>query len=85
MDKSVYVSCLLERLSTMIQENAKSAKRYKELVSNRGETIYWDYLNKLNSVDRELFLKEGVIYSKSDLQRVRIELNKVLIEMEKGK
>lgn len=88
MNKQEYAKQLLSRLAYMIDENEKANKIYKQLqmkipAYERGHDAYWEAINKLPESDYNIWRKDGLIYSKSALQRIRIELNTVLIELEK--
>lgn len=88
MNKQEYVKQLLSRLSYMISENEKASKIYKQLefkipAYESDREAYWAALRRLPEQEYDIWKKDGVIYSKSALQRIRIELNTVLIELEK--
>jgi hypothetical protein len=88
MNKQEYVKQLLSRLSYMISENEKASKIYKQLESKLpayepDHEAYWAALRRLQEKEYEIWKKDGIVYSKSALQRIRIELNTVLIELEK--
>jgi hypothetical protein len=88
MNKQEYVKQLLSRLTYMISENEKASKIYKQLefkipAYERNHEAYWAALRQLPEKEYEIWKKDGVIYSKSALQRIRIELNSALIEIEK--
>lgn len=88
MNKQEYVKQLLNRLSYMISENEKASKAYKQIKSKlpayeRDHEAYWAALRQLPEADYNIWKKDGVIYSRSSLQRIRIELNMALIEIEK--
>ena len=89
MNKQEYAKQLLSRLAYMINENEIANKIYKQLqfkipAFQVGSNAHWEALNKLSEKDYNIYNKMGMIYSKSALQRVRIELNTILIEIEKG-
>lgn len=88
MNKQEYVKQLLSRLTYMISENEKANKIYKQIKSKipayqLGDDAYWKVINQLPEEDYNIWRKKGFIYSRSALQRIRIELNTVLIELEK--
>lgn len=88
MNKQEYVKQLLSRLAYMISENEKANKIYKQLkfkipAYEPGNDARWEAIRQLPEADYNIWSKDGVIYSKSSLQRIRIELNTVLIELEK--
>lgn len=89
MDKQLYAKCLSERLMEMTAANEAAniifVKELKPQMNNlnSGTHAYWDWFNGLSAYQQKIFLNDGKIYKKSDFKRVRIELNKVLIEAEK--
>ena len=48
-----------------------------------GTNAYWSWFDGLSYYKKKIVRNDGKIYKKSDFKRVRIELNKVLIEVEK--
>lgn len=89
MDKQLYAKCLSERLMEMSAAN-KSAqivfvKELKPQMDNLDSSAnaYWALFNRLSAYQQKILLNDGKIYKKNDFKRVRIELNKVLIEAEK--
>lgn len=89
MDKQLYAKCLSERLMEMSAVNEAAnlvfVKELKPQMNNLdfGTNAYWAWFNRLSAYQQKIFLNDGKIYKKSDFKRVRIELNKVLIEAEK--
>ena len=89
MDKQLYAKCLSERLMEMTAANEAAniifVKELKPQMNNldSGTNAYWAWFNRLSDYKKKIFLNDGKIYKKSDFKRVRIELNKVLIEAEK--
>ena len=89
MDKQLYAKCLSERLMEMSAVNKAAnlvfVKELKPQMNNLdfGTNAYWDWFNRLSAYQHKIFLNDGKIYKTSDFKRVRIELNKVLIEVEK--
>lgn len=89
MDKQLYAKCLSERLMEMTAANEAAniifVKELKPQMNNldSGTNVYWAWFNRLSDYKKKIFLNDGKIYKKSDFKRVRIELNKVLIEAEK--
>lgn len=83
-----YQKILLKRLLKMIEDNEygkhRAAQINKTLPVHSFTEEWWKQLNKLNSKDRALVLNEGRIHTKAAIKRVRIELNKAMIEWEKG-
>ena len=88
MDKRLYAKCLSERLIEMTETNEATNKIFvKELKPQMndfdiGTVAYWTWFNTLSAYQQNIVLNDGKIYKKSDFKRVRIELNKVLIESE---
>lgn len=89
MDKQLYAKCLSERLIDMTTANkAANAIFVKELKPkmnslDSGTNTYWSWFDGLSDYKKKIVRNDGKIYKKSDFKRVRIELNKVLIEAEK--
>ena len=90
MDKQLYANYLSERLINMTAANEAANRVFvKELKPqmnnlNSGTNAYWAWFNRLSAYQQKIVLNDGKIYKKSDFKRVRIELNKVLIEVEKA-
>lgn len=89
MDKQLYAKCLSERLMEISATNESAqivfVKELKPQMNNLDSSTnaYWAWFNGLSACQQKIFLNDGKIYKKSDFKRVRIELNKVLIEVEK--
>ena len=89
MDKQLYAKCLSERLMEMSMANEAANKIFvKELKPkmnnlNSATSVYWSWVNTLSEYQKKILINDGRIYKKSDFKRVRIELNKVLLEAEK--
>ena len=86
MDKKEYSKQLANRLVYMLEENEKSTTIYvklKKQYENKTQD-YWQWYLRLNDQQKDIMDKQGKIFKQSDIQRVRIELNKILIEIEKG-
>ena len=83
-----YQKILLKRLLKMIEDNEygkhRAAQIKKTLPAHSFSEEWWKQLNKLDSKDRALVLNEGRVHSNAAIKRVRIELNKAMIEWEKG-
>lgn len=90
MDKKEYAIHLLKRLSSMLEENRHARKVFVAL-ENKLPSWYDDpdahqmVYNSLSDNEKRIYNKGGVIHSRSAIQRVRIELNTILIEIEKGR
>lgn len=91
MDKQLYAKCLSERLMEMSAVNKAAnlvfVKELKPQMNNLdlGTNAYWAWFDGLSDYKKKIVRNDGKIYKKSDFKRVRIELNKVLIEAEKEK
>ena len=88
MNKQEYAKQLLSRLAYMIDENEKMSKVYKQIqmkipAYDKGADAYWKAIQQLSESDYNIWSKHGLVYSNASLQRIRIELNTVLIEIEK--
>ena len=89
MDKQLYANYLSERLINMTVANELANKIFvKELKPqmnnfDSGTNAYWSWFDGLSDYKKKIVRNDGKIYKKSDFKRVRIELNKVLIEVEK--
>ena len=89
MDKQLYAKCLSERLMEMSMANDAALdvfnKELKPKMNNLGSatSVYWSWVNTLSEYQKKILINDGRIYKKSDFKRVRIELNKVLLEAEK--
>ena len=89
MDKQLYAKCLSERLIEMSAANDAALdvfnKELKPKMDNldSATSVYWAWVNTLSEYQKKILINDGRIYKKSDFKRVRIELNKVLLEAEK--
>lgn len=89
MDKQLYAKCLSERLIEMSAANDAALdvfnKELKPKINNldSATSVYWSWVNTLSEYQKKILINDGRIYKKSDFKRVRIELNKVLLEAEK--
>ena len=89
MNKQLYANYLSERLIEMSMANEAANKIFfkalKPQMNNLdlGTNAYLAWFNRLSAYQQKIVLNDGKIYKKSDFKRVRIELNKVLIEVEK--
>ena len=78
---------LAKRILFMLQENERASEIYKntKLTSfTENRERYYEDLKKMTKEQKTIYWKSGVLYSKSAIKRVRIELNKSLIEREKA-
>lgn len=90
INKIEYAKVLAERLKNMLETNEASKKEYENLIKTypvlkeyNYDATYWSFRNKLTPRQERIYLNEGEPYKKSDFKRCRIELNKVLLEIEK--
>ena len=82
---------LLKRLLKMIEANKQEMALYKKVLNklpasrydSNNSTLFWNSYNKLSKEEKRAYDNNGIKYSKSSIQRVRIELNKSMIEWEK--
>lgn len=88
-DKQLYANFLSERLIDMTAVNEVANNIFIKELKPQTKTLtfetaaYWTWVNNLSDYKKKILLNNGKIYKKSDFKRVRIELNKVLIEVEK--
>ena len=74
----------------MIEDNEKQKKAYEsihEKVSGEGWQSWearQERIKKLTPKQQEIYFKGSQLYSNASIKRVRIELNKAMIEWEKG-
>lgn len=88
MNKTEYANMLMERLKYMNDVNIKTHKRYNELLKIKGnkplfDDDYYLFLRTLNENDYKIFINDGIIYKELAFKRLRIELNTILLEIEK--
>lgn len=83
-----YQKQLLKRLLQMIEDNEKQEKEYDK-VKEKLNVSYWDNreewnkrYNALTPKQKEIYNKGRIIYCKSAFKRLRIELNKSMLELE---
>lgn len=88
MNKTEYASMLMERIKYMNDVNFKTRERYKELLKIKGnkslcDDDYYLFIRRLNENDYKIFVNEGIIYKELAFKRLRIELNTIMLEIEK--
>ena len=83
LTKEFYAKCLITKLDLMLGENQKAKAAYNALKKKQNTKNYFEFVKSLSESERDVFHKGGKVYSKAAIQRIRIELNKVLIELEK--
>lgn len=82
--KETYARCLLSKLDSMLEENQKARTIYDSLKNKQNGRDYFEFTRTLSEENKNIFYRGGRIHSKAAISRVRIELNKVLIEIERG-
>ena len=88
MNKTEYANMLMERIQYMNDVNVNSYKRYKELLKIKGNKPlcnddYYLFLRTLNDEDYKIFINNGIVYKELAFKRLRIELNTIMLEIEK--
>ena len=88
MNKTEYANMLMERIQYMNDVNVKTYKRYKELLKDKGnkplcDDDYFLFIRTLNENDYKIFVNGGIIYKELAFKRLRIELNTIMLEIEK--
>lgn len=85
-----YQKQLLKRLLQMIEDNEKEKIYYESAIRKIPKSVYpyeqeykhaWD---KLSKNEQRAYWNGGRRYSMSAMKRLRIELNKSMLEIEKG-
>ena len=88
MNKQEYVKQLLDRLNYMFEVNKQSTKEYSHIIDKLPKPYlsneWWKDFDKLSNREQTIYRNSGIIYSNSAIKRIRIELNTVLLEIEKG-
>jgi len=91
MDKLEYAKQLISRLNYCLGENAIYEK---EMESIRSKLPKWDYrdhteydkvFKNLTQKEKDIYYANGVRYSPSTIDRLRIELNTILLEIKNNK
>lgn len=85
-----YQKVLLKRLLEMIEDNEKE-KIYFERAKKKMPSMFFTFdaeyqqaWNNLSKDEQRAYWNNGMRHSKASLKRVRIELNKAMIEKEKN-
>lgn len=81
--KETYAKCLISKLDSMIDENQKAKLAYDSIKGRQNGKNCFEFFKILTPDEKDIFNKGGRIHSKAAISRVRIELNKVLIEIER--
>lgn len=90
MNKNEYVKLLLDRLTYMLKENEIYRSEYDKLVKKAPKFSFnnpqpnTSFFNNLSDKEKKIYWSSGYKYSSAAIQRIRIELNTVLLEIEKG-
>jgi hypothetical protein len=80
--KEMYAKYLLSKLNSMLEDNEKAELQHSSVTSKmKGNFI--DFWDSLTEKEKEIYHQGGRIHSKASISRARIELNKVLIEIER--
>lgn len=87
-----YQKQLLKRLLQMIEKNEKEKLYYNSALKKlpqfdtvfNDRTLWYREFDKLNKDEQRAWYNNGNRYSVSAIKRIRIELNKSMIEWEKG-
>lgn len=87
MDKVEYSNMLMERIKYMRSENERGKKIYDKAQNKmNGEGMrqqkWVNPATVLNNEEYRMYMCSGKPYSDEAIKRVRIELNKVMIEIE---
>lgn len=83
MDKNKeveYSLLLLEKLHTMVSENAKGKEVYEKVLAKKRSNPNYQ-VNKSEAEIYYAYYYDGRIHSKAAISRCRIELNKSLMEI----
>lgn len=80
MDKKQYAKILAERLVYILNEEIRLSTQRERVVKKIQN--YNMSIRDLTDFEQKIYFNNG--YSKSAIARVRIELNKVLLEIAKG-
>lgn len=79
-----YQKQLLKRLLKMIEDNEKEMK-YREMAHLKiNKDGFTNGFNILTKNEKRAYFNDGYKHLKSAFKRIRIELNKAMIEWEKG-
>lgn len=82
-----YQKQLLKRLLKMIEDNEKEQLYYKTALKNLEGYESPEWRKKFDGLSKNLqraYWNHGCRYSMSAMKRLRIELNKSMLEIEKG-
>lgn len=84
MNDKEYAIYLSDKLSDMLRKNYEGENIYRHLNLPKFATDeYWVAYNKLTEREKLIVRNYGKIYTKAEITRTRIELNKILIKLEK--
>lgn len=84
MNDTEYAIYLADKLSVMLKENYDGTNRYNKMKRPEyGTTNYWEFYQKQDDYTKRILDTFGRVYSKAEITRARIELNKTLIRLAK--
>ena len=84
MNDKEYAIYLADKLSDMLRKNYEGENIYRNLkLPKFATTEYWAAYDKLTEREKLIVRNYGKIYTKAVIARTRIELNKILIKLEK--
>lgn len=84
MNDTEYAIYLADKLSVMLKENYDGTNRYNKMKRPEyGTTNYWEFYQKQDEYTKRILDTFGRVYSKAEITRARIELNKTLIRLAK--
>ena len=79
-EQEQYALLLMKRMSDMINENIRERGVLKQIkYKMQNDSNY-----RRTAEENDIYWRDGLKYSKSAIRRVRIELNEILKQMEKG-
>lgn len=79
-EQEQYALLLMKRMSDMINENIRERGVLKQIkYKMQNDSNY-----RRTAEENDIYWRDGLKHSKSAIKRVRIELNEILKQMEKG-
>lgn len=79
-EQEQYALLLMKRMADMINENIRERSVLKQIkYKMQNDSNY-----RRTAEENDIYWRDGVKYSKSAIKRVRMELNEILKQMEKG-
>lgn len=79
-EQEQYALLLMKRMSDMINENIRERGVLKQIKYKMQNNSNY----RRTTEENDIYWRDGLKYSKSAIKRVRIELNEILKQMEKG-